>query len=107
MNCTIRVVNEEACEIYIKELSGVSDPRQVLNKLRRARNIIEIPHVSTVHIEGDKNAFRIGTEKDTEIWLRQRIKGFKAIKQPEQIQDKGGEIGDSASSVPPVDGDAK
>ncbi|GHV89898.1 hypothetical protein AGMMS50268_04010 [Spirochaetia bacterium] len=106
MDCTIMVVNEEAKEIYIKELSGVSDPRQVLNKLRRARNIIEKPYVTTVHIEGDKKAFRIGTEKDTENWLRQRIRNFKAVKKHEEY-NKGGETGDSASSVPPVDGDAK
>jgi hypothetical protein len=83
MDCTIRVVNEAAREIYIKELIGVSDPRQVINRLRRARNLIEKPCISTIQIEGDKRAFRVGPEKDVEIWLKQRIKEYRAVKKPE------------------------
>jgi hypothetical protein len=92
MDCTIRVFNEETQEIYTKEFCGVTDPRQIMNKLRRAKNIIEKPSVSTVHIAGDKNPFRIpGREEDVELWLKQRIKSFKAVKMPEE-KDNGNEI---------------
>jgi hypothetical protein len=100
MDCTIRVVNEKGREMYIKEISGVNNYRQILNKLRRARNIIDRPHVSEIHIAGDKHAFRVGCEEDTAIWLKERIKKFKPIKMVED-KTKGGDAGDffSVSSV--------
>ena len=96
MDCTIRVVNESAREIYIKELSDVNAPRQVLNKLRRARNIIEKPCVSEIHIAGDKNAFRVGREDDTEVWLKRRIKEFNNASS-HRLNQGGGETGVSSA----------
>ncbi|MDR1506557.1 MAG: hypothetical protein LBI67_05590 [Treponema sp.] len=104
MDCTVRVANEKAREIYIKELSDVNDPRQVMNKLRRARNIIEKPCVSTIHIAGDKNTFRVGREDDIKIWLEQRIKEFNRALS--HRLNKGGETG-ASSALSPADGSDK
>jgi hypothetical protein len=104
MDCTIKVFNESAQEYYIKELLDVNDPRQVLNKLRRARKIIETPYVSTIHIAGDKNAFRVGREEDIEIWLKQRIKEFNRALS--QRLNQGGEIG-ASSALSPANGSDK
>jgi hypothetical protein len=84
-------------------MSGVNDHRQILNKLRRARNIIDKPYVSEIHIAGDKHAFRVGREEDTAIWLKERIKEYRPIKRADDDKTKGGDAGDH-SSVSPVKG---
>jgi hypothetical protein len=74
MDLEIRVYNEPAQELYMKRLFNVTDARQVLNRVRRGRGIIEKPYITTIWIMGDKNPFRVAREDDIEAWLKKRMK---------------------------------
>jgi hypothetical protein len=54
------------------------DPQQVWNEICRGRKAAGLPHITKVHLEGDKQAFRVGGEKDTVTWLSQRFEQFEA-----------------------------
>ncbi|GHV78583.1 hypothetical protein AGMMS49944_03740 [Spirochaetia bacterium] len=74
MDLEIRVYNEKADEIFFKGIKNVKDIRHVLNSVRRGRNAVAKPYITTIHIMGDKNPFRIGREQDIVEWLTKRMK---------------------------------
>jgi hypothetical protein len=64
---------EDSRSIYAATVT-TRDPRQVWNKIRIGRNAIGQGNITTVHlVKEDPRPFRVGNEKDTVEWLRERF----------------------------------
>jgi hypothetical protein len=69
----IRVTAKDSKSIYAAILT-THDPRQVWNKIGIGRNAIGPGNITTVHFtKEDPHPFRVGNEKDTIGWLRERF----------------------------------
>jgi hypothetical protein len=69
----ISVTAKDSRSIYAAALT-THDPRQVWNKIRIGRNAVGPGNISTVHlVKEDPRPFRVGGEKDTVEWLRERF----------------------------------
>jgi hypothetical protein len=71
MKMTVRIFDENERRLYHAELD-TPDYRRVLNEVRRGRRAVGLPRVTTIQIEGDRQPFRVGGEKDIAAWLQQR-----------------------------------
>jgi hypothetical protein len=73
----IKVIAPDSRSLY-RALVTTHDPRQVWNKVRIGRNAIGLKNITTVHlVDEDPHPFRVGNEKDTVKWLRERFEGAK------------------------------
>jgi hypothetical protein len=69
----IRVAAKDGMSIYAATVV-TRDPRQVWNKIRIGRNAVR-ENTTTVHlVKEDPHPFRVGSEKDTVEWLRERFR---------------------------------
>jgi hypothetical protein len=73
----VRVIAPDSRSLYTAIVT-TRDPRQVWNKIRIGRNAIGPGNITTVHLmDEDRNPFRVGNEKDTVKWLRERFGGTR------------------------------
>jgi hypothetical protein len=73
----IKVIAQDSRSLYTAVVT-THDPRQVWNKVRIGRNAIGLGNITTVHLmDKDPHPFRVGNEKDTVEWLRERFGGTK------------------------------
>jgi hypothetical protein len=77
MKVVIKVYKEDKSHLYAAVIE-TSDYRQVFNELRKGRNAIGSPNISTVHLGILKQEFRVGGEKDTAEWLKKYLTRSKA-----------------------------
>jgi hypothetical protein len=69
----IRVTAKDSKSVYAAVLT-THDPRQIWNKIKIGRNAIGLENITTVHlVKEDPKPFRVGNEKDTVEWLRERF----------------------------------
>jgi hypothetical protein len=74
MKVGIKVFKEDESHLYAAYIE-TADYRQVLNEIRKGRNAVGSPNISTVHLGCLKQAFRVGGEKDTTEWLKKYLRG--------------------------------
>jgi hypothetical protein len=73
----IKVIAQDGRSSYTAVVTTL-DPRHVWNKIRIGRNVIGPGNITTVHLmTEDRRPFRVGNEKDTVGWLRERFGGVK------------------------------
>jgi hypothetical protein len=70
------------------------DPQQVWNEICRGRKAVGVLHITKVHLEGDKQPFRVGGEKDTVAWLTKRFEAKTAA--PAGLKGEKAEGGERA-----------
>jgi hypothetical protein len=76
-NVEIKVIAQDSRSLYTAVVT-THDPRRVWNKIRIGRNAIGPGSTTTVHLMNeDPRPFRVGNEKDTVGWLRERFDGTK------------------------------
>jgi hypothetical protein len=73
----IKVIALDSRSLYSAVVT-THDPHQVWNKVRIGRNAIGLENITIVHlVDEDPHPFRVGNEKDTVEWLRERFGGTK------------------------------